>query len=494
MTRAVLSYVSVLAIAAFYAHWLLSAAPGVYDPDSYYHFLVSRELAAGRLWFDIPWLPFTVLGEAGVDHHWLWHLLFAPFGWINDPQVSLHLALVAGFALVPLGITLFLQLAGVRYAALWALLALVLAEIVVGRLLMLRAQNLALLLALFTLLALYQRKLWLLFLLGFVFMASYHGAVILAAVGGLYVVWRWLGEDKLDWMPPLLLAAGVLAGLVITPWPGENIEYLLFHTLYKTGAGVPGMAGTEWASLSPLLLLREAWLGHLLLLGCGIAWCRGAESEKNLLPRLRSRCRGSLASFSLLVCLLFLGLSFSAWRFLEYYAPLAGVTAALMWHERAAHAGRQWLRFQPALLVCLLIVGVVLSSLRLSNAQRYDATDFAEIVTYLELNAASGEVVVNSHWPDFPLLLWPGGKLRFVAGLDGSYLAFADPARFALWWNLAARDPGGQEELPALVGGAFNSRWVVVNRGHVPLYDKLSASAGAELVTEAQGGWLFRLK
>ncbi len=468
---------AVFGLSLVFAWLLLAQRGGQLDPDTWYHFLMSRQLAQGQLWVDISWLPYTVLGAAGPDHHWLWHLLLAPLTRFSTPVFAIQLATSVAFALVPTTIAAFLMRSGVRYAGLWALLAVAAAVVVPGRLMMLRAQNLALLLVLASMAVLYLRKPLLSLLLGFVFMSSYHGALVLAPIAGVYLAACYFSRQTLDWRGPAWMAVGVMVALLMTPWPGQNISYLLFHTLYKTTTDIPGMAGTEWLQLAPLEVLQQAWPAHLLLLAAGWLGWSGWRRDK-------------LSLLLMGVTLLFLGLFVGSWRFVEYYAPLAVITAAVIYTRHGKPVA-------PAALASMLLALLLLTGWQagrlINSAPRFDVADYREVSQFLVEHAARGELVVNSHWPDFPMLLWPDGAFRFVAGLDASYLAFADQPRFALWWQLAAPNFPWPGDIALLVQETFDSRWLVVNRGHVLLLERLESSQHARKAAESKAVVLFEI-
>ena len=71
-------FLEALAVFAFWAAllaWILADAEGILGVDGYYHFRIGQEILERGPWVDIRWLPFTVLGEHGPDHHWL----FSPY-------------------------------------------------------------------------------------------------------------------------------------------------------------------------------------------------------------------------------------------------------------------------------------------------------------------------------------------------------------------------------------------------------------------------------
>ena len=109
--------------------------------DGYYHLKVAELIADRGPWVDIRWLPLTVLGEEGPDHHWLWHVLLVPFTWIPDPFVALKIATIVTAASVPALVTWLLVRLGVPWPWLFGLLAIGGAAVMPGRLAMLRAQN-----------------------------------------------------------------------------------------------------------------------------------------------------------------------------------------------------------------------------------------------------------------------------------------------------------------------------------------------------------------
>jgi hypothetical protein len=70
--------------------WKLLPADAVLSLDGFYHFTIARLMWETGPVVGVTWLPLTVLGEAGPDHHWLWHLLLAPFGAVEDPVLGMN--------------------------------------------------------------------------------------------------------------------------------------------------------------------------------------------------------------------------------------------------------------------------------------------------------------------------------------------------------------------------------------------------------------------
>ena len=76
------------------------ASPALPEPDSFYHAKMAQILSQGQVLQQFPWLAETGLAGAFVDHHFLYHLLLAPFIWLPQPLIGLKLATVIFAALL----------------------------------------------------------------------------------------------------------------------------------------------------------------------------------------------------------------------------------------------------------------------------------------------------------------------------------------------------------------------------------------------------------
>jgi hypothetical protein len=99
--------------------------------------------------------------------------------------------------------------------------------------------------------------------------------------------------------------------------------------------------------------------------------------------------------------------------------------------------------------------------------------------------------VFNSSWSDFMALVWWASAFRYINGLDGHYLAFGDPARFAVWISIAV---GNVEDPADFIDRGFGARFAVVARQHATLAQQLLASPRAALLVDSPEGWLFEIR
>jgi hypothetical protein len=473
---------SVIVFVALQAHGPLLA-----DVDSLYHFQVASLIRADPPWVDISWLPFTVLGDHGPDHHWLFHVLIAPLTAFGHDQRALNLAAAVAAGAVPAAILPFLRAARVPFAMIFALLTLFSTDALPFRFAGLRAQSLALVFMVAAVFAMARRRhLWLA-LISFLFTESYHGAMILGLLSVVSLGAQWLCERKFDTKIITAVAVGVFAGLMISPWFPRNISYLIFHTVFKTGSSDPFLIGTEWLKPSTALLLDANAVANLILL---LAMALSIASRWRGPVRLQSDSAAALA-----LTAVFLAMNIVAWRFVEYYAPFAVVTAGLLLRDvLAVSTNVRRIRLGAlTVLVCALAWGIPhgLRTLESSKGERYDA--FADFMHHIDA-VDKAPMIFNTYWSDFQHMVFWSQHARYAAGLDGNYLRFGSPDRFRLWYDFSTGARLDRHDNARAIAKAFGAKWIVVSHYQPQLADNLAQDANAQLVmARPDSGWLFEI-
>ncbi len=468
--------------------WFIGQWQGTPDFDGHFHLRVVQWMAHSGLWIDIPWLPFTVLGDHGPDHQWLWHLMLVPFGWIDDPNRALLWANAVNAAAALAAIALVMRLLGVPAAPLFALLAVSAGMLMPYRLMMLRAQNVAVIYIMLAIWAMARGRNKTLGAIAFLFLESYHAAVILGPLALFGAGARSIAERRLVTAPLVAVAAGMTLALMISPWYPRNIEYLMFHLLFKGGNNptyggqLSALVPREWYPVPLGPLLAQAWPSHLALLAAAtaLAWKRWRD------PAFRLPADTMISGATALLSLVMYA---AAVRFAEYYIPLAALTAGLAARDTAPAGG--YSRRYAALLAGWLLVAASPSFFYLRDVPLAPKDDFAGIGARLNELGNPGDVVFNSEWSDFMPLVWWADRFRYVNGLDGHYLAYRDPARFAVW---AAAGPGRLEDPATTLQLVFHARFAVVSSHHRELAEQLMRSSRAVLRQTSPEGWLFELR
>jgi hypothetical protein len=468
----------------------LTVRDGMTEPDTLYHFKLAALILTEGPWVDVRWLPFTVLGERGPDHHWLWHVFLAPFTLIPDQWQALRVAAAVTCGLVPAVLVLVLRSLAVPYAPLFAIVA-ACGPNLPERLSRLRADNVVFILAPLALLLMARNRTLALAIVSFAFMQSYHGAVLLLPMVAAFALASLLVSRTVSLRSAIAVLAGLGLGLVASPWFPENVSYLLFHTLFKLQSGNWHLVGSEWRQPGWIEILRLSWLHHVVFAG---ALATFAACKRWVDPQLRLSQETVAA---LLLAALSLLMYQAALRNASLYALFATLAAALLWRDAAlSRAPARFRSTIAAALASICAVGFLAGARQLLHQPIYGKplNTYAAIVDRLERELPDGGVVFNVDWGDFTFLFWRSDRLRYVSGLDGNYLAYGDPRRFKVWYDviLEAPAPGGTAKA---LRDAFETQWVVVPRGRKMdrIAQNLLSEGDSTLAMKDEDGWLIHL-
>ena len=239
----------------------------LYDNDSYYHLAIARAYLERGLFSDLPWARFSAMHAGFGDKDLLFHVLLLPAAAARDPVSGAKITLAALDATI---LSSFAQLA-VRAAGPRALvlppLALIGSFWFDMRLIRLRPELLALLLLLWTVHALSERRALLAAACACAFALAYTAFHALLGICGLCFVLRFALDRKPSWsllFGPLL---GVLAGLWLHPHFPQNLRIFYLQNFEFWRYQHTDDIGNEILALGWLRWLRYDWP---LLLGCAI--------------------------------------------------------------------------------------------------------------------------------------------------------------------------------------------------------------------------------
>lgn len=485
--RVVLESILVSLVAALFLYPTIIQKSTLFIDDGLFHFQLARLIWEQGPWVDVSWLPLTVLGKNGPDHHWLWHTLISPFAMIADPELGLRWSILTTAAVVPGLLNALARALRIPFAPVLALLAVTAGIIVPVRLVMLRAQNLAiLLLPLAITLDLRQRWLWLA-ICAFAFMQSYHGAVLLVPIAALICALRLFLLGEWQWRGIASVATGLVLGLVASPWVPKNVEYLMFHLFFKGSKVLPAEVGTEWNSLSWDGMWFESKIALLFYLGAIILTIGMSVRHRDFRRRFESIAW-------LAVTAMFLVMYKNAWRFAEYFVPFATLVFGLTIRDFFTFGDKKFLQA----LVCMALIACLqqtsekgLAYLDYSSSSRLDM--HRDIAQYLDTHAHMGELVFNSNWSDFTNMMWHTRKFSYATGLDGHFLAYENPKKYLVLLSLCNNVSDTKEDPAVLIRDTFGTRWAMISPRHSLLANALANSPNARLAIRAQSSWLFEL-
>lgn len=496
-------FIAGLAWFAFLIPW-----NGFADPDAFYH-----AKAASLVWQhgpmkSFPWLDLTALGSSFADQHFLFHLIEAPFvaafGWADGARVT-NVFLAAIFLAV---FYACLKSLGANRAGIWTLL-LALTPPFIMRILLGKATPLALALFVFGITAAWKRKpLWVfvaaaLFALSHGGWAFLLGALIMILLGDLLynrIVEGWSWRKSVFscfWKELAAALLGVLAGTLAHPNFPENLRFLWMQ-IVKIGLMTPFnnvILGSEWlpSTTGSVVIGFGLWLCLLFLAAAGLLFAAKQPPDKKIL-RLAAVFAWPTAAF--------LALSFKSRRNVEYLAPIAAIWLAWLWNAvdlkkfvQALFSQRR--RWKGAVVVCsLMMVFLGLQyTYALLHKDLYADDIFSTTMQAVSLRAQAGDRVFHSDWDEFPMLFNLDDRLRYVAGIDPTFLyeassTLSDAYRDVTWGKTTTT----KEQAWELIHDRLNARFVFVTKSdHQPLLDLIKSDARYTLLAETEDSATFEV-
>ncbi len=495
-----------LAFAVAFAEFgFLHADATFADPDSFYHAQMAVRLAQHGLVTDFPWLAQTVLGDAYIDHHLLYHVLLIPFVTWLPPLAGLKLATVLFAAVAVATFHWLLRRLEVRGAWLYTGVLLV-SNPFLFRIGLAKAQALSLTVLLVLIWLVIQRRSLAAAVLSFAYVWLYGGwplagvvvaAYVLAgaptvlgrtAQGRLRVDGRRL-RVKLRADAALVgaVGGGLAAGLVLSPYFSTNLVFY-WHQIVEVAVvnyrNVIGVGG-EWYGYPPLELLAAASVTFLFALVAGVLFA------------LSWRRQSTRTGFLAVLALLFLVLTVRSRRNVEYLVPFLILFAGAAFDRlgrvlNVRSFTREFLGFArgspivlAGLLTPLVLFPVIivrdLAAVRSANAQGQPFDRWGPALRWLRDAAPAGAVVFHSDWDEFPQLFYHDDRQYYIVGLDPTFLYKEDPVKYDRWLQ-ATTAKLDREELHRVVAVEFRAAFVLATLARHAGFDTLVASYPAAFV------------
>ncbi len=234
---------------------------------------------------------------------------------------------------------------------------------------------------------------------------------------------RWLCyclSAKWPFSRLLFAAAGITAGLVLTPYFPENLEFIFSHLLPKVGdSAIP--VGNEWSPYQTWTLVENSGLALLapLLGALALGW-RTERIDKRTL-------------FAFLLVIVFGVMLFKSRRFVEYYPPLALIFLAFsvtpLLKSWANHVCRRKRRMLQGVAVIAVVVLLTLSAVRTVAdardliADSKPADQYADAALWLRQQALPRTMIFQTDWDDFTRLFFYNSDVRYTARTGSDFSA-----------------------------------------------------------------------
>lgn len=507
--------------------WIQMNSPHMVGNDSYYHVRMAERLPAWGFIQKFPWLHWTIFRDDFVSHHYGFHILIAPFAiasqWITGDAVAGGKIATIFYSGVTCALLCeVLRRLGVRQRLFWVLLLGAAPYHYWLRMAYTRAEIVEMPMLLLAVMFCMGRRIWLIALLGFVSTHVYLGAVMYPLVALAFLPGDLLaGNRSFRALLPLAAAfAGLLAGIVISPYFPNNVAFLRTQ-IFETGLGAPDEVGVEWRSYGAWEFLLQAWPYGVVVVGA-------------LVLRLESGKPLNSNGFAMLFLNLgFLVLNIKARRFIEYWPVFALLNAADLSNvlrprpkmaravplpesaapnSAAAPVGytrrdaevniRDRRAFQligNTIMAGILIFAAyfTLDVVRQTLQHKLHMPDLVAAMDWLKANSPEKSMVLTDDWDVFPQCFFYNQHNTYAVGLDPVFTNRIYPR---LWdrYRIITRgespsnlkpppkktasgpaDPGDGNLRVTLddIRTAFKADYVLVEKNHPDLYRQLSRAS-----------------
>ncbi|HVM91001.1 MAG TPA: hypothetical protein VMU11_03845 [Verrucomicrobiae bacterium] len=414
---------------------------GFSDPDGFYHAKMALLIAHQGPLHAFPWLDLTTLGSAFADQHLLYHFALVPFVLLWGGEWGTQIAAVFFSAAFVAAFYVLLRKLRAPMPAFWTALLLVLPH-VIFRLTWAKATPLALICFFAGMACLIWRKPWMAFGVGVVYALTHGGWVLLLGCQVLYLVGTWAtktyafdqpvsADARKDALPVLATVLGIGVGLLIHPNAHELFSFL-WTQIVQVAVATPYahvQMGNEWyppdadALVSMLVLPFIA----LTVVGFGMLVSRREPLERGQATVGAALLVAAAGPFALML---------KSMRVLEYALPMlvlaiASLARLVDWPLFARRMRELLPLAATSLLVTVLAVYVGYGDIQAWKAINQSAHPFGRFslaLAWLHDNAKPGERVFESQWDIFPELFYGDDRLKYVSGLDPTFLYAANPA------------------------------------------------------------------
>jgi hypothetical protein len=454
--------------------WLI---PYPLDDDTAYHFSVARLIREHGVLQSFPWTRLSWQFDHYADKEFLFHVLFVPFTGLGYETAARLVGTIGGGTLLT-AIFFILRTEKVSLAGCWALLPLG-TTIFLYRFCQVRPHLISIALAMLLVWAYYRRRLVLLTVAALLYPLCYVAfwqiplLLVLAAEGG-----RLLAGERCRWQPPVVLAAGIAAGVALHPnsWNLLQINWIhMTDVLMRNAWGnrLEFNMGEEFEPFSPLEWCKNMTVPTLAM-ACAARGAWRGRRENGLLPVMA------------LAMLVFLLLTLRTNRFLEYSVPFAVLTLAMVSQVRR----QGWLLplFVGLSLSWTLLAGIPLLQYITSSAPRIWQMD-ESVGQAISREVPVGGPVFTCGWEYTGTLMVAVPDRNYLVALDPTLLHKRHPELYELWYRTLKDAPPSSAET---VRRRFASRYVICLDHPTlhPFFDALASDKGAK-VLYSDGKWVL---
>lgn len=488
------------------------------DPDGFYHAKIAQFLSQGTILKTLPWMQFSTLAENFTDHHLLYHILLAPFTYLNNPLIGIKIATVLFATIMVLVFYWLLKKFDIKYAWIFSLLFITL-EGTVFRLGLVKANSLSLLVIWILISALYNKKYWLTIALGFIFVWLYGGWPISIMILIVYLLADKIhkkfqtGKLKIFWSKiirvfhkkpnnnikiSLSLIAGLIFGLVINPyWP--NNLYFYYQQIIQIGIinlGQQFTVGGEWYGIDFMTIISSG--AHVFVLASIIF----------VVLILNHKIISRKSWFSFILSFIFLLLTIKSRRYIEYFWPfllfftacgLTDIIKKFNWPiikkswEKMPRLQQIYLGIVGTVFIIFVLIPVWQNIIETKIPRNHTIDKFEEASTWLSNNTPAQSIILHSDWDEWPILFYQNDQNYYIVGLDPTFMYNFDKE---LHQRFVSITTGATDyNLAKQIKHYFQANYIFVEKkGHSSLINNLKKHSDIHLVYEDELSQIYHIQ
>ena len=320
---------------------------------------------------------------------------------------------------------------------------------------------------------------------GCVYALTHGGWILLLGCQALFLIGKWVTETfafdqdiKKDFLkdvwPLLATLGGIIIGLLLHPNASALFSFLWTQVVQVAVATPYGhvQMGNEWyppdvEALASMLVLPFI---ALTVVGFGILVARREPLDRPQATLGVALLCAAAGPFALML---------KSMRVLEYALPLLVLAIATLarlvdWPLFARRIRELLPAIATCMLATLLAVYVIAGDVQAWQAIRTSAHPFGRFdlaLSWLKQNAKPGERVYESQWDVFPELFYGDDRLKYVSGLDPTFLYAQNPALSDSYFALTR----GEATSTAyhVIHDLAGASYVFVDRGESATFDRV---------------------
>lgn len=427
---------------------LLQSNASFPDPDSFYHARLASKMISGPV-LSFSALPFTVLSDLFIDHHFLYHVLLIPFVVLFAPLIGLKIATVIFASAFLVFFYRILRVHGYasRPVALFFLAFLVLNSVFLSRLNLAKIPAVSLFVYFAGLVAIMKKRYSHLFGISFLYVWFYGGWPILpfSSLVATAVQWRLPAARRIipSLSIPLASFSGALAGLIINPYFPTNIFFTWIQTfkiaLFNILTEIP--VGGEWYPPGVSFIPAHSATLFLLVFSLSAYAFPGlfASAFRTALPT-----RSWQKNFLCILTILLLVFTLKSRRYGEYFAPLATLFSCMVLAPLLSKESEQrffaWVRrringrrfaFRKYIILYFVIAVIAINIMQgIAGARNgFSFSEYEKGFEWLRQNIPANSVIFHDRWDDFPLFYYRAPEYSYISGLDPRFFFEKEPER-----------------------------------------------------------------